>query len=246
MPFYAASRGQGPSSTSLRLPYLHATLGACFSSRVAVAVQNQRDYDVVEGLGVFWDVIFAPVANPNKLGVAALISVHRLLSKNSSDFFRSGHERDWSDVRYVYYTESDQIARYRSVEALLAVVDADPARNVVVPRRAVPLPVSSEFPSSEKLRGELRLNADLGERPLLSGRQACCFLGDPAAACKQIDLIQRDEFKRRNLTLLRRRRPKNSFAILPGEGNFLKMAFRPCVLRNRTTTTASCATSPPR
>ena len=239
MPFYAAGAGQGPSSVSLRLPYLKATLASVsfFAEKRVVAVQNDRDYKALESMGL-WDVLLLPVANPNKLGVATLIALHRLL-RNGLTFGSSRRSyADYQDIDYVYYTESDQILRMRSLRHLLKIVDANPKRNVLVPRRVLPLPVSRDFdPSHTRLQAseELRTNSKSDTHDGFHRSQRCCFSGDLADACKQVDLIDRSTFAERNHSLLRP--SPEGFALLPAEGNFLKMLFRPCLTHDPTPTT---------
>lgn len=246
MPYYAAGGGQGPSSVEMRASYLNATvasLRAALTDRIVVAVQNRKDLESLPRVGH----LYLPGFRPEKLGVAALIALHRKLKgqRVSSDWLAKsdlgyvGSDDDWSDVDYVYYTESDQILRLKSLTDVLSVVDDG---YVVVPRRAVPLPTSADFAlrkdeSSDDRAArealvtsdEFNMNGELASTRMMNASCcSCCFAGDVENACRQVDLQDRATLAGAGHRLLRR--DDHGFAVLPGEGNFIKMAFRPCAL----------------
>lgn len=206
MPFYAAGAGQGPSAVEMRAGYLNATLTSIrlsLTDRVVVAVENAQDRETARQFGPFFDELYLPgLVSPNKLGVAALIATHRLLAGlpwNASSLAPTaspGNPSKWTDVDYVYYTESDQILRLRNPAELLALVDR--SRGVIVPRRVVPVPLPEDFgpaaaeddPARNALleTDELRNNMALGVAEVSSACCSCCFPGTEATACRQVDL----------------------------------------------------------
>lgn len=137
----------------------------------------------------------------------------------------------WRDAAWVYYTESDQIVRARGAADLLAAAEA--ADVLVLPHRAVPMPLPEDFPETRldareraALLGtpELVDNARWGAAALDRAADSCCF--DRAEdACTHKNARPVDEL-RESTSLLRG--DDGGFAIVPGEGNFLKMAFRTC------------------
>ena len=103
----------------------------------------------------------------------------------------------------------------------------------MLPHRAVPMPLPEDFPESRldareraALLGtpELVDNARWGAAALDRAADSCCF--DRAEdACTHKNARPVDEL-RESTSLLRG--DDGGFAIVPGEGNFLKMAFRTC------------------
>lgn len=216
MPFYAASGGQGPSATEMRASYLNATLASIRSSlteRIVVAVENLADLNTAREHGPLFDEFYLPgLVSPDKLGVAALIATHRALMRLplNHSFFGKGHwthDNRWADVDYVFYTESDQIVRIADQPALLEFADA--TGGVVVPRRVVPIPISADFDRARctraidygggdtcRMKRELLATTDfqtndairVSDIPPAGSCCSCCFPGERADACKQVQL----------------------------------------------------------
>lgn len=219
MPFYAASSGQGPSAIEMRASYLNATLASIRSSlteRIVVAVENAADLDTARAHGPLFDEFYLPgLISPDKLGVAALIATHRALIRLplNQSFFDKGHwthDGRWADVDYVFYTESDQIVRIVDQAALLDLADA--TGGVVVPRRVVPIPTSTDFDGTGctlevdvgggtcKTKHDLLATTDFQTNdairvvdiPPPGSCCSCCFPGERSNACRHFNLQVRN------------------------------------------------------
>lgn len=141
----------------------------------------------------------------------------------------------WRKARFFFYTESDQLARVRGLDALADLVDAAPAETVLLPHRVVPVPVPGDFgddddaAADDRARAALLGSAELarngawGETALDAAADACCFAGVDDA-CTHRRAVPVDDLAR-DTTLLR---PPGGLALIPGEGNFLRMTFRKC------------------
>lgn len=235
MPFYAAGSGQGPSSVDMRLGYLNATIASIRSSltdHIAVGVENRRDLDTVRKFDLFDTFYFPSLKSPDKLGVASLIAIHRALTNTT---LSSGERRgEWRDVDYVYYTESDQILRMRGDDKRTLLLDQivdrlGAERAVLVPRRAVPVPLLTDFETSRE-RDALFEHEDLKPFRTLSkkqhnheGNSCTCFFERPV--CSRMDLRPIDS----RSDILVGSSPAG-LGILPAEGNFRKLLFQKCRL----------------
>lgn len=300
MPFYADGQGQGPSSAGIRAAYLNATLASIRSSltrNVVIAVANRNDLAVALAHGPLFDVLYLPgLPDPNKLGAAALIAAHRLVTASgdrdpideravlyefdesevdkaarprrwraASDLGFAGSYRAhasgdgrvprlWRRAKYVYYTESDQILRARNVDAMAAFLDRDPENALIVPHRAVPVPVPADFPAEARApggwtlarrglsraallaTGELERNGAWGEVALDRAADTCCF-ASVDDACTHRNARDADDLVASTDLL---RAGPGGFALVPGEGNFLRMSFRPCAHGPRARASRPC------
>mmetsp|Transcript_19709 Transcript_19709/g.29940 ORF Transcript_19709/g.29940 Transcript_19709/m.29940 type:complete len:421 (+) Transcript_19709:182-1444(+) len=251
MPYYARGRGQGPSSLPMRTVYLNATLTTVRQfARPVVCVENEFDFSAVSSFQLF-DLLYLPSPSPDKLGLASLLAIHRLINglpfSRHESWWRNesalpiGSSKGafrWHSVDYIFYTEADQLPTLRALAPILRLIDSDPQHAIILPRRALPLPVSNDYQNEPFLTEteELQTNTKLDEilisdlihnNATKKKKVACCFSGNKADACKQVGLIDRHEFASRGLRLFRQ--SPDAFALLPGEGNFLKMIFRPCI-----------------
>ena len=259
MPYYAAGRGQGPSSIDMRGVYLNATISSirsALTTNIVVAVENARDLAFVETCcGALGDVLYLPNIKPNKLGAATVIAAHRLVTgkklQHALLYSRDGarakrwdanaelgyvgsrraHSHGtppafWTEAKYVYYTESDQLLRVRASKALATMaLGADPTKALLLPHRVVPLPTPQDFPAAPPellATDELRFNGAWSAAPLNAARDACCFPSD-SHACEHAHVQPLDAL-RASTRLLR----ADGFSLVPGEGNFLRMEFRAC------------------
>ncbi|KAJ8610699.1 hypothetical protein CTAYLR_005656 [Chrysophaeum taylorii] len=232
MPFYATIGGDsGHSALESRRVYLNMTREslAPFFGRIVVCVATDSDRAYVSnasGLD-FFDVLQYPVFRPSRLGLATVrLAQQKLLS-----------DPRWRGIRYVFYTESDQIFHARHFGTLLAIA-ADPVKNFLLPHRVMPAPLRQDL-------GPMRDDADLGPAALREfGRNgakplhrltdlrtaSCCFDRAPCSNRRPHWMT----FAHPHLHLFQLvARPEdnsnqNSFALVAGEGNFLRQEFRAC------------------
>lgn len=250
MPFFAANEGVGHSDVDLRRRYLLATFWPLrdIFPHIVISVCEKSDLEFVRSAGLpVYDVFYAPVPDPRKLGVATLFRVNRALNGNlaaAGSTFRG--TSGWHEFKFIYYTESDQILRIRHLSFWLAL--AARPNYIVVPHRAAPVPRFNDFQD-----GPLEIRTNISsfwgkEAPLTrdeldgNGRNRlsilqnprndrCCFPSEEHA-CRNKHHLQSNAS---DLTLIQfssstsdPEPSASSFAIIAGEGNFWKMRFRRC------------------
>ena len=166
---------------------------------------------------------------------------------------RSGTKlRPPPSLRYVLYTESDQVVYARSLHAMSRLASDT---HYVAPHRLVPMPHPSAFaalespgavPERERARGPTR--AALGEVAANGARRLASFASEHDGSCclDAGQCLTRDHWKfwkarEQNADVLGLLRVEHSFPMVAGEGNFLRMQFRACEPSAR----VACAPGPP-
>lgn len=240
MPFYATAGGDsGHSALESRRIFLnmtHQSLAPHFG-KIVVCVATDFDESYLARSGLhFFDVLRAHVFKPSRLGFATVhLAQQRLLS-----------DQRWADVRYIFYTESDQIFHIRDLALLLKFADQSPP-SLLLPHRVMPVPVREDLGALSRdenihldaMREFTRNAAKTLHRIKVGDVQhaSCCF--DPAPCGKNrrghwryfsdraIELFQLipDEGATHSF--------QTSFALVAGEGNFLRQHFRACHLCTR-------------
>jgi hypothetical protein len=250
MPFYAADEGVGHSAVTLRRRYLNATFWSLYRifPNIVISVCEKSDLDYVREIRLpVYDIFYAPLPDPRKLGVATLLRINRALNGNVNAAGSTySHALGWDRFSFVYYTESDQILRVRNLHFWLSL--ASHYNNIVVPHRAAPVPRFRDFYNGPS---EIRSNASSfwkKEAPLTRdelntwSRNSLSIISDPTKdrccfptrdhACRNKHHLQSNASQ---LHLFQFSSSKSSpdpsassFAIVAGEGNFWKMRFRRC------------------
>ena len=231
MPFFASSGGAlgksdaGHSAFEMRRAYLNITFWALHDlfGNVVVSVATQHDHDFVRALGLPWyDVLLNTLPRASVLGIATVIYSQRAFA-----------ERGWDkDFDYIFYTESDQILHVRDMAPLLAEADAN---TIVLPHRAVPVPLDVDFsPATLELAQrtpmakELRTNAAKTHTHLADANALmttrCCF--DRGECTPKRDHWKNYGNNKKGAVSLVG--VSNSFAFITGEGNFLRDHYRTC------------------
>ena len=241
MPFYATPGGDaGHSALYTRRVYLKMTIESLtpFFQKIAVAVASDFDYDFVKKSEPdLFDVLHhngSKTFRPSRLGFATVFLAQTALT----------HDDRYRPIKYIFYTESDQLLRTRSMDQLFNVVNTAP--NVfLIPHRVQPvpkkedifLPGDRELPLTKDHAREFQLNdLKLVRRVHKSlNDTSCCFDRNPCST-------DRDHWRKFHdqeleifqipATYARYSKPSHndSFALVAGEGNFLRQQFRRCVL----------------
>ena len=245
MPFYGGGSGDaGHSVPELRRLYLNLSFWSFYRhvKDLAVCVCTDTDKNwLLNYSGLPWyDIIKENcrvnvtkekgkvLSNPYIKWKPSLLGV--LTSRRAQKNLRDGiwpHE-------WIFYTESDQVLFVRNFHQMLNLTNEQ--TNYVAPHRLVPLPTSKDFPllsrwlKTHRTAGhalvELQRNS---ARPLVrfaeEAEGSCCF---DQGTCKN-----RSHWKSW-LRLVPSEWPMikvdDSFPLLPGEGNFLRMSFRMCTV----------------
>ncbi|KAJ1461464.1 hypothetical protein M885DRAFT_581774 [Pelagophyceae sp. CCMP2097] len=231
MPFYATSGGDaGHSALESRRTFLRLTVDSIRQSfpNIVVCVATQPDLNYVSNVTAipFFDVLHATLEKPSRLGFAVL---HLAQQKMLLDV-------RWKQFKYVFYTESDQILHLRGIDRLLSAVDTGNMPSHLIPHRVQPVPLRNDYgpealPSTAiEARKEFAKNgAKTLHRVIDSAKASCCFdkgtCGSDRAHWKRakspdVELFQMAVSKGESM--------EDSFALITGEGNFLRQIIRVC------------------
>mmetsp|Transcript_10965 Transcript_10965/g.36299 ORF Transcript_10965/g.36299 Transcript_10965/m.36299 type:complete len:324 (+) Transcript_10965:96-1067(+) len=253
MPFYATPGGDaGHSSLFTRRSYLRITVESLrpVFPRILVCVASDFDFDYVKSefndTSKISEVMKykAQLFRPSRLGFATIYLSQYLLLKDPRFF----------DVRYVFYTESDQILRARSPSKLLDLVGSGHTF-FLIPHRVQPVPVLRDFGETkfEVHRARSFMNPDHikefaknDAKPTVHHVNAdlknasCCFDRNPCSTNRErwrrfghpdLELFQIKAPTRHNNGDAPTHHPFNdSLVLVAGEGNFLRQSFRICKL----------------
>jgi hypothetical protein len=124
----------------IRISFFEATFWSIYRyvDRIAVSVCRQQEIDILQALHLpYWQLINVTdrldenVGNKHKrsthmLPREALIEVYNRIeaSKNTSKSTPT-HLRAWNDVKYLYFTEGDQILNVRASEKMMDFLDSE-------------------------------------------------------------------------------------------------------------------------
>ena len=245
MPYYATKGGDsGHSALESRRIYLRKTVESLKPTfpHYTVCVATKPDYEYVTDpaneLG-FYDVLhYYTLPKPSRLGFATVHTAQQAMLNNPK----------WSRFEYVFYTESDQILHVRDVHRLLHIASSEVANHVLphrispVPRRVDMGPAPFDWSKHGRVLGvaagtkamqEFGRNAPKKVHRITDVTKAsCCF--DRSQCVKHrshwkqgghssVELFQiADPSSGKEETV------RDSFALVAGEGNFLRQQFRLC------------------
>jgi len=234
MPFFSGGSGDaGHSVPELRQLYLNVTFWSFHRhiKDISVCVCTENDAEWLRGNGLPWVEIILENCHinvtdkdtgkiydkfkPSLLGVLTSRAAQRRMSTGK-----------WKHP-YLFYTESDQVLFLRSLAGLLSLASSN---RYVAPHRMLPMPTMQTFQLLPRAFGLVDRHATLelkrNERNVISAADeyqlSCCF---DRGECRTRShwkpwLKQTNEF---NLVKV-----EDSFPMVSGEGNFLRMEFRTC------------------
>lgn len=245
MPYYATKGGDsGHSALESRRLYLRKTIESLRPTfpkyTVCVATKPDHEYvtDPINDLG-FYDVLhFYTLPKPSRLGFATVHTAQQAMLTNPK----------WARFEFVFYTESDQILHVRDVGRLLHIAGSS-VSNHVLPHRISPVPRRVDmgpaqftwdkigFQGQKALAEFARNGPKTLHRIRDVDRASCCF--DRGQCVKH-----RNHWKhggQQAVELLQLADPsssgaetgRDSFAMVAGEGNFLRQQFRVCRFHNK-------------
>lgn len=139
--------------TEIRLSFLKATVLSvykCFT-RIIVTFASSSDLALVKGLGL---PIWKYVDLSEGLEKAVLLpkkSLQYLRDKlTGRDNESKAMREEWQSVKYIYYTESDQILHSRFLGTIYNTIDRFNGSVAIVPHRMQTIGLPHTFPSYEK------------------------------------------------------------------------------------------------
>jgi len=244
MPYYATKGGDsGHSALESRRIYLRKTVESLKPTfpHYTVCVATKPDYEYVTDpsneLG-FYDVLhYYTLPKPSRLGFATVHTAQQAMLTNPK----------WSRFEYVFYTESDQILHVRDVNRLLHIASSE-VPNHVLPHRISPVPRRVDMgpqpfdwgngrvlgvAAGTKAMAEFARNAPKKVHRIADVTKAsCCF---DRSQCvkhrshwKQGGHSSVELFQIADPTSGKEETVRDSFALVAGEGNFLRQQFRLC------------------
>lgn len=244
MPFFASKwtgkigKDAGHSNHELRRQYLSAcfwSFHSIFPHVVAsTATAQDRDWLLQDSGLPFFDVIThnhpekgPGVPKPSALGMATVVEAHRALQDKRASTILP--DMSWGEFEYILYTESDQVIYLRDIGRLLH--EAKKPKTLVLPHRQMPVPTRDDFFEGVEMVGYARKTAMKTKEHVEDlSRASCCF---DRGQCQT-----RDHWKNLITPQVQLFTTLNSFAMVAGEGNFLRKSMRTCALN--TTTRTSC------
>lgn len=240
MPFYATPGGDaGHSSLYTRRAYLKITIESLrpVFDKVVVAVATKFDHDFVTSTynATLFDVLKykTDIFRPSRLGFATVYLTQQALLRDPR----------WVDVKYIFYTESDQILRIRHPATLIHVVRG--SDTFLIPHRIQPVPKLQDFGetkveqdqfrarhlSYEHLQEFARNNKPVERINNTLADRACCFDRNPCSSNRaHWRPLTHPDLSFFQIATSHRFNHNDSFVLVAGEGNFLRQSFRRCVL----------------
>ena len=246
MPFFSGGSGDaGHSVPELRRLYLNVSFWSFYRHVKDLAVCVCTDADKAwlrHQSGLPWFEVIKEdcrvnvtrekgklLENPYVKWKPSLLGV--LTSRRAQHYCRA---RIWPH-EWVLYTESDQVLFVRNMHQLLNLTN-DRTR-YVAPHRLLPLPILEDFPRLASMLKNGRVNGHaLAEMKRNSARPIARFVDETEGSCcfDPGTCTSRNHWKpwlRQNTAEWPMVKLGDSFPMLPGEGNFLRMSFRMCDVR---------------